>query len=121
MRTIPDSGYIYLASPYSHPDPIVREARYLAAMREVAGCLRENITIYSPIVHYHELAKITDLPKEVEFWETYNYIMLRAAEMLWVLMLDGWEKSKGIEKEMAKAREFKIPVIQLNPKKGVYV
>lgn len=27
------SGFIYLASPYTHPDPAVRARRYLAACR----------------------------------------------------------------------------------------
>lgn len=108
---------MYLASPYSHPDPFVREARFLWTMKEMGVFLKQGTFIYSPIVHCHELAKIADLPKDAKFWEAYNFKMIEAAEELWVLMLPGWDKSLGIADEIKFAKDVAhIPVIQIEPK-----
>ena len=113
---IPSAGYMYLASPYSHPDPFIREFRYLAAMRELTRLLKDGVHVYSPIVHCHELAKIADMPRAADFWERYNFTMLAAAEQLWVLMIDGWQESKGIAGEIAEAQRLRLPIIQIEEK-----
>ncbi len=106
MRMIPSQGFYYLASPYSHPDPFVRELRYLQTMQVLTELLTKGLCLYSPIVHCHELAKIGALPKDAKFWEKYNFTMLAAAEQLWVLMLQGWEQSVGITAEVAEAQRI---------------
>lgn len=116
VRMIPTAGYVYLASPYSHPDPFMREKRYLDTMKELTGFLKQGVHVYSPIVHCHELAKIADLPRDAGFWERYNFTMLAAAEYLWVLMLPGHSESKGIAGEIAEAKRLGIPVIDVEPK-----
>jgi hypothetical protein len=47
---------IYLASPYSHPDPAVREARFREACRAAAKLMRLGQPAFSPIVHGHPIA-----------------------------------------------------------------
>lgn len=116
MRQIPSNGYQYLASPYSHPDPFVREARYLWTMKELTHTLKMGLYVYSPIVHCHELAKVADMPRDAKFWERYNFCMLAAAEQLWILMLPGWQESKGIEGEAHEAQRLGIPIINVEPK-----
>lgn len=106
---------MYLASPYSHKDPFVREIRYLMTTQALAEALKLGVYIYSPIVHCHELAKIADLPRDAAFWREYNFTMLNCAEQLWVLMLEGWEKSVGITEEIDEARRLNIPVVQIVP------
>lgn len=92
---------IYLASPYTHKDPFVREARYLAAAKVVAQYLKDGKFVYSPIVHCHELAKIVALGMDFEFWKTYNYHMLELASELHVLGIDGWADSDGVSGEIS--------------------
>ena len=111
MRMIPSNGYIYLGSPYSHPDPKVKEERYLAAMRETANFLRIGITVYSPIVHCHLLHFDHDLPNTWEFWRKHDFTMLAAAEFFYVLMLDGWEDSVGLKDEIQEAKRLGIQTI----------
>ena len=108
--------YIYLAPPYSHSDPFVREARYLWAMKELGDLLKQGFCVYSPIVHCHELAKIDSLPKEAAFWESYNFRMLAKTDVLWVLMLPGWKESLGVTAEITEALRLLIPVMQVEPK-----
>jgi hypothetical protein len=112
---IPSSGYSYLCSPYSHVDPEVKNARYLATLRETAALLKIGLFIYSPIVHCHELARIANLPTDAEFWKKYNYCMIAAAECVKVLMLDGWRESVGIEGEVIEAQRLGIPVTHIEP------
>lgn len=40
---------IYLASPYSHPAPAVRQERYEAACAATATLTREGHPVFSPI------------------------------------------------------------------------
>lgn len=112
---IPSAGYIYLCTPYSHPDPFVREERYLKAMKLVRDFLKMGLHVYSPIVHCHELAKVADLPRDQEFWKRYNFTMLAAAETMHILMLDGWEQSVGIQGEVEEAKRLSLPIIYIEP------
>lgn len=94
-------GFIYIASPYSHPETLVMSQRYYDVMDYVVGLLRENKWCYSPIVHCHEMANTHHLPTDAAFWKDYNYTMMRAASGLHVLMLDGWRQSVGVADEIA--------------------
>jgi len=97
---------IYLASPYTHEDPFVREDRYLRAMQALSFLLRDGHVVYSPIVHCHEMAKILDIPKESDFWWNYNKGMIEASRGILILRLDGWEQSIGIKQEREYAESM---------------
>ena len=108
-------SFIYLASPYAHPDPKVIEERYRQAMKAVHQMLLIPIWVYSPIVHCHELAKIYDLPKSHEFWEAYDFAMLAASSSLMILRLPDWEISKGVLNERAEAERLGVPREYMDP------
>ena len=101
--------YIYLASPYSAPDPHTMELRYLGVMRACHWLLRQRLWTYSPIVHCHEIAKTYALPKDRAYWQEYNDAMLRGADELLVLAIAGWRESTGVTAEIAYAREIDKP------------
>lgn len=102
---------IYLASPYSHPDPEIREARYLKTVAETARLASLRHVVYSPIVHWHVVAKYHTLPYEASFWEHQNRSMLKLATTLYILTLDGWEESTGVTQELIWAKQLSIPVL----------
>lgn len=110
-------GYIYLASPYSAggAGPFLRELRYLQTMEHLAWMLRQGVHVYSPIVHCHELAKIADLPKNAPFWQAYNFTMLAGADMMHILMLEGWEHSDGIRDEALECLRLGKEIAQVVP------
>ena len=103
---------IYLASPYSSPDPAVRQARYNEACRATAFFMEQGHVIYSPIAHSHPVADY--LPQSTlmdhEFWMGQCLPMVRACSELWVLMLEGWEKSRGCRREVQEALDHEIPI-----------
>ena len=94
---------IFLASPYGHPDPHVREARYRAAALATADLIRQGRVVYSPVVYSHPLARDFRLPDDFAFWRDHSLGMLAAAQRLIVLQLDGWEESKGVTEETLSA------------------
>jgi hypothetical protein len=103
-------SYSYLGSPYSSTDPVIRNNRYLEACHVTAAMLKQNLIVFSPIVHCHMLAEMYDLPTDFTFWEHYCLGMLRQASEIVVLRLDGWEQSIGLRQEVSYAHANSIPV-----------
>jgi hypothetical protein len=46
----------------------------------------------------------------------FNMAFLRKAEALFVLRIQGWEKSKGLQIEMNVAKMLDIPIVHYNDK-----
>jgi hypothetical protein len=93
---------IYLASPYSHPDPQVREQRFHAASAAAAVLMRAGHQVFSPIAHGHPLTQ-HGLPGDWRFWEPHARWCLERCDEVVVLMLDGWEASQGVQAEIELA------------------
>lgn len=106
---------IYLASPYSHPDPLIRKTRFLLAQERCAELLKLNVWVYSPIVHCHEMAEVFDLPTDFEYWRAYNFDMLRRADGMEVMQIDGWKESAGVKAEFQFARTAGIAIAMYEP------
>jgi len=105
---------VYLASPYSHPDPAVRQARYRAVCRAAAALLAAGQPVFSPIAHSHPLVEY-GLPADWSFWQRYDQELLARCDELVVLMLPGWCESVGVQAEIQIARELGKPVRYLAP------
>jgi hypothetical protein len=106
---------VYLASPYSHPDPAVREQRFRDVCATAATLMRAGYGILSPIAHTHPIAIAGDLPKGWDFWSAYDEALITACTEVWVLMLDGWEESTGVQAEIAIAGRQGKRVRYLDP------
>lgn len=100
----------YLASPYSHPDPAVRLRRYEEAAQACAK-LCKSLHVFSPIVHWHQIAQDHVLPTDAARWWDYNRSMLRRCDSLIILKLPGWEKSQGVILERNLAAQLGLPTI----------
>lgn len=72
--------------------------------------LRRGLVVYSPIVHNHPIAELIDLPKDWAFWEKIDITMLAKCDMLYVLKINGWEKSRGVAAEIKFAMNRNIPI-----------
>ncbi len=104
---------IYLACPYTHPDPAVRESRY-RAVTEMAAMLMasKQRLIYSPISHSHGMEEF-GLPIEYDFWRRHARWLIERCDAVWVYCIDGWRESVGVAAEIAAAEEFGKPVCYL--------
>lgn len=107
--------FAYLASPYSHPDPVVRVARFDAACRVAARLMRAGEPVFSPIAHSHPIERHFDAIQDFEFWMKQDLPLLAAAGRLIVLRLDGWDLSRGVARELEFARERGIPTEFIDP------
>lgn len=104
------SGFVYLASPYSHPDPAVRERRFLEVCKVASTLMEAGDAIFCPIAHSHPIDTIAPLPQTTAFWMGQDLPLLRCARKVVVLMIEGWDKSKGIAAEIAAAEAVGIPI-----------
>jgi hypothetical protein len=107
-----DTGFIYLAQPYSSPDPDVVAYRVEQAFKATAKLMGEGELVFSPIVHTHELGKYIDpaLAAQHAFWMKQDIVILRHAAELRVLVLPGWQQSKGVAQEILVAEMCQIPI-----------
>jgi hypothetical protein len=112
---------IYLASPYSHENPEVREERFKAACKAAAILMTWGYKVFSPIAHTHPIAQF-GLPLDWDYWKKYDEEMIDFCEPMFVLMLPGWEESKGVQAEiMYAAMKFKtIICIELKDDKIIW-
>lgn len=106
-------SYVYLASPYTHPDPAVVEWRVHATRRATALLMMRGLVVFSPIAHTHDLVQFIGRQSH-EFWMAQDIPMLRKAERLMVLCIDGWAESRGVMEEIELAQAAGIPVEYVN-------
>lgn len=109
---------IYLASPYSPVTVMsedqarsVRLNRFMDACKQAAILMDEGHQVFSPIAHSHsiEVYGMNDI-RDGDFWLKQDFAMLLHTDEMWVLMLDGWDKSSGVAREIAFCQRNDIPV-----------
>jgi len=104
---------IYLASPYSGT-PEEQEARFRAACRVAGQLIRQGFIVYSPIAHSHPICEATrGLPGTWGFWERIDRTFIEWADEVRVLMLPGYECSRGVKAEIQIAKQAGKPVVHM--------
>lgn len=101
---------IYLALPYSHDDPKVREQRYEDASEAYAILTCMDEVVLCPILMSHPVAVGFKLPADWETWKDIDLEYLDYCDDILVLSLDGWEESVGVTAELEAATELGIQV-----------
>lgn len=98
---------LYLASPFSNPNQLIREQRHLAAAKAAAKLCRRGLLVFSPICHSVPMHINGNLPGDWVFWERFDRWFIERCDALVVLTIDGWMESKGVTAEIAMAAELK--------------
>jgi hypothetical protein len=102
---------VYLASPLSHPDPAVLEARFRAVCHAASRLMQEGNIIFAPIVHsFPIVTNVPGTPWTYEFWLKQDFALLDVCAELWVLRLPGWVYSHGIAAEIKHAEAHRKPI-----------
>lgn len=104
------SKLIYLASPYSSEDKSLEAERFQTVCRCAAWLMRQGYFIFSPIAHSHPIAINGNMPTDFEFWKNYDHALIDACSEVWVVQMDGWDKSKGVAAEIEHAKQTGKPV-----------
>jgi len=108
---------IYLASPYSDPDPDVRQFRYEAAEEFVweQTFVKERF-IYSPIVYMHNAGLRFGGATDAKTFAHANYLSFsKSASALWILTIPGWRTSIGTKLEYIWAKKLDRPFHFVDP------
>lgn len=105
---------IYLAIPYSHPVKAVQDLRFEIANRAAAYFFDKGITVFSPISHSHLISEYTK-QTEYKLWLKMDFEILRNCQALYILLLDGWQASKGVKMEVEYAFDNGIPIFYFEP------
>lgn len=103
--------YIYLASPYSHTDSVIRQDRFEQAEKMTVDLINRNLNIFCPIVYCHELANRYAIDSTFDRWREFNFTMLRFASELYVLDIPGIADSEGVQAEVAFARQCGMTIM----------
>lgn len=91
------------------------QQRFEHVCRVAASIMADGHSVFSPIAHSHPIADYLppSLRTDFEFWMAEDLPILRFADELQVLTLNGWRESKGIKREMAFAESLGIKTILL--------
>lgn len=75
----------------------------------------EGKVVFSPIAHTHHVADYMEEKYRMDFalWMKADLPILRHAKELHVLMLDGWQRSRGVTREIEYADHVGIPVYRV--------
>lgn len=111
-------NYQYLASPYTDPNFFIQEQRYLKVLEAMYRLTLAGKPAYSPVIHFHELAKMVRLSGRSDFWDWHNRPMLVHSSGLIILKLPGWGTSTGVCQEIGWAEEFHLPVVLMDEDSG---
>lgn len=102
---------IYIASPYTHPDPHCVEERFWLACRYASHLMKSQTPCFSPIAHSHSVAMCGDVPADWDTWRPWCLEMLGMCDRVHVLTLPGWQQSVGVMAEINEAKALEMPVV----------
>lgn len=110
----------YLASPYSHKDPKVMEARHIEVLDIAAELIKAGYTVLQPITMCHEMSLRHNLPSGYEYWKKRDREFIKRTDGIIVSLMDGWDISVGVDDEVKYAAKLGKPIHFYNPKtKGI--
>lgn len=101
---------IYLACPYTHPDPAVREKRFRIANRVAGRLLSEGRFCFSPISMSVPIAEDAGLSGAWDFWAKFDRALLERCQKVVVIDIEGTANSVGVNAELAIAAELRLPI-----------
>lgn len=104
------SNVIYIASPYTHPDPNVIEDNFKKVAELSAELCSIGMVVLSPIVYGHTLVGFKEMPIDWGFWNNFCLSLLKKCDEIWVYKMDGWNKSRGVAEEIEYAVKNNIPI-----------
>lgn len=104
QQDIQNPTKIYLASPYTYENELIRDRRFVIVSFLAAYFTETGYCVYSPIINGHTMVQYIDLPYEYDFWAARDKQFIRWCEEFWMVKLDGWEDSVGMPRELTEAR-----------------
>lgn len=98
---------VYVATPYSDPDPAIRRQRAERVNRFCGELHRAGIPFFSPISQSHAIAAESDRTGW-EFWGFQDLSLLARCSVFLVYQQHGWRTSKGLQAESELAGKLDL-------------
>ena len=107
--------YWYVGTPYSkYADGIHMAAACAAAI--TGALLKAEVAAFSPIAHSHLVGMEAGLDAlDHTIWMPLDEHFMANAHGLIVVMMEGWQESKGLALEVDAFRGTRKPVVYLDP------
>ena len=107
----------YMASPYNHDDPDVRQARFEAVCQVAASYLKQGLSLFSPIAHSHPIEVEGFInggiaAPDASFWRDWDLPLMEACCGIITVTLPGWKDSVGVAGEEEFFRLSGLPVVR---------
>ena len=96
---------VYLAAPYSHPDPMVVEERMITYCRVDSKLLTAGMMTISPLMKHYVLEH-GDLLGDWGYWQNYAKLLLLKCDVICIICMDGWKESEGVQAEIEIAKNL---------------
>jgi hypothetical protein len=109
---------IYIASPYSHKDQTIMDIREEMITAIAAGLTeRYGYSMFLPITQSAAMARFNpNLDGAFDAWKSIDeFTISDKADEVWVIMLDGWRESVGVQAEIVCADKHNVPVKFYDP------
>lgn len=109
---------ILLSSPYSNSDPLIKTQNYKNVCLMSRKMLMQGMYVFSPIIHGISIIENSDyLPDNWDFWQGYCEAFVASSNEVYVIKMDGWKESTGVQGEIAEAKKQgkKVSLIEFNP------
>jgi hypothetical protein len=107
-------GFVYLGSPYAKYDAGLEEAA-----RVVTACagtlMKRGMNIFCPITHGHAVTRLTELPRDWDYWKNRDQPFIDAAEAILVVTMRGWQDSVGLTYEIDEFFKAGKPMMFISP------
>lgn len=102
MTTIKKDGkWIYIAGPYTNPDPVENSQRAIKVAEEWVE------RGYIPIIPHLSLMWHLVVAHPAQFWYDYTAEQMKRCDLVYRML----GESKGADEEVALARDLGIPVV----------
>lgn len=101
---------IYLASPYHHPDPLIRDKRLQQAENAMHQLFSFNV--FSPIAHNGPSSERLG-PHTSADYLLFDFEILSKCTVLCILDIPGWQTSRGVLLEIgfAIANDLELRIV----------
>ena len=106
---------IYLAAPYTDPDPAIRQERYERVTEAAMRLVEQDHIVFSPLTHSHPIEVLSSAIRPSDWWCDFDETFMAVCTEMAILPLPGWERSSGVARERAYFEERGRPVWIIEP------
>lgn len=101
---------IYLATPYTHKDQSVVQKRVDDTCEAFSILSALGKIVLSPILLSHPVSVRYNIGSTWEVWKKVDLEYIKTCDELYVITLDGWKESVGVQAEIIAAKELGVKV-----------